>query len=804
VKISLPARLWIVAVVSLVGLLAAPVARAGDPSPAELLSHHEALKSFELTGGTAVAENLVLTRDRAQMIFNGQFYFEPPVAGGVRGAVFIGQGQFRMAVPPTSFEADSVRRMLKMEDEIVSDFRNAVFRFTDDTFEALGLSPAEGAAPSEATRLAGDFNDRVLRETGANLASRLLVSLALGEHPGLFWAQFDRGRLGKFTLLFDHQSRIPVQNFSINAGEKGLLFQHRGAVGGNDVWTAFFTEADYRAGRTPFADLYDLVDVKLYEMKVDVTDPGRWLRARVRMHIESLYDGIQVVPFALSEGLTDAESIRQKRGMKLLAARLAQGGRLGAIQEDWEGGVTLVFPRPLRQREVAVVELEIAGQFMFQSSVIPNCYFLLSNTQWYPRHGYLRRSHFDLTFRHRRHDQVASVGVRLAEREDTDERNVLMTRFRMNQPISFASFVMGRFERHTERVPLQSGGREVDVEFYSLPGSALAIKEDFVVAELQNTLNFFSVLFGEYYYPSFRAAFHPRPFGQGFPSMLLIPRTDRASKYTYSFVAHETAHQWWGNKVAWRSYRDQWLSEGFAEYSGILYTNLRQNPKAGRELLRENRDVLRYPPRTETGIAKGRLVDVGPLILGHRLQTRETLGAYYALTYFKGSLVLRMLHFLFTDPATGNGQPFFDMMSDFVARHRDGAATTESFQLVANEHFARTPIARRYNLRDLNWFFQQWVYEAHYPSYRAEYRIENHPEGGVVVNGTIFQENAPDHWFMPLPLVFTIGRDQVARGTIMALGPSTPFQIRLPQRPTKVELDPDEWVLAERTSIRGR
>ena len=39
------------------------------------------------------------------------------------------------------------------------------------------------------------------------------------------------------------------------------------------------------------------------------------------------------------------------------------------------------------------------------------------------------------------------------------------------------------------------------------------------------------------------------------------------------FISHEGAHQWWGNIVGWRSYRDQWMSEGFAEYSGILYTS---------------------------------------------------------------------------------------------------------------------------------------------------------------------------------------------------------------------------------------
>lgn len=794
-----------VAVVCLAALLAAASAAAQEQTNEEILAWYESLKSFQLTGGSALADNVVLARDRARITLNGRLYFEPPVAGGVRGAVFVGQGEFRMAVPPLSFEADSVRRMLKTEGEIVSDFKTAVFRFSDDTLEALGLTPGEGAAPPDAAKLAAEFNYRMLRETGANLASRLLVSLLLGEHPGVFWGQFDGGRLGRFSLLLDFQGRIPTQHFSINAGEKGILFQHRGAASGIDVWTAFPSERDFRTGRTAYSDLFDLVDTRLYEIQADITDPKKWLRAKVKMHLEPLYEGIRIVPLALSESLPDYDSMRSKKAMKLTGSRMADGSEgLVALQEDWEGGLALLFARPLPKGQTTVVELDVAGEFMWESSVIPNCYFLLINTEWYPRHGYLRRSAYDIAFTHRKRDQVASVGVRMAEREATDNKDLLVTRFKMDLPVSFVSFVMGRFERHTERVKLQSGGREVDVEFYSLPGSLLAIKEDFVVAELQNSLNYFSVMFGEYYYPTFRAAFHNRGFGQGFPTMLLIPRTDRASKYTYSFVAHETAHQWWGNKVAWRSYRDQWLSEGFAEYSGILYTHLRQSPKAARELLKETRDLLKYPPVTETGVGKGRLIDVGPMILGHRLSTRETLGAYQALIYNKGALVLRMLHFLFTDPNTGDGQPFFDMMADFVNRHRDGAATTDSFRTVANEHFARTPVARRFGLRNLDWFFEQWVYQAYWPSYRMEYQMQNHPEGGTLVSGTVYQENVPDNWFMPLPVVFHLGGNQAARGVIHAQGKETPFQIRLPQRPNKVELDPDEWILTERTSTRGR
>jgi len=114
-----------------------------------------------------------------------------------------------------------------------------------------------------------------------------------------------------------------------------------------------------------------------------------------------------------------------------------------------------------------------------------------------------------------------------------------------------------------------------------------------------------------------------------------------------SSLQHETSHQWWGDIVSWRSYRDQWLSEGFAQYSGILYTGLRSGPQSRDDLITEARESLSKPPVTLNGFGKGKLFEVGPIILGHRLNTTKTFGAYQALIYNKGALVLRMLPFPF-------------------------------------------------------------------------------------------------------------------------------------------------------------
>jgi hypothetical protein len=790
-------------------LLAATLLFAAAPTDAqedlsakgrELYDH---LKTTTLAGGSAEAHALVLKRDRAEMVFDGTFYFSPAVAGHVTCAVFIGEGKFRADVPPSDFEKENVKRLLGA-DAVESDFKTAVFRFTDDTFDLVGQGWHEGGASNErAEKLSSELDARVLKETGANLSSRVALSILNGEKPGFFFANFDGGKRGRFSLLLDQQNRIPVANFDLNGGEKGLIYAYQDLFIGNEIWMAFYSLDDYQRKTATYSDVNDLIDVTHYDMSLDLRDPSSRLRLDARLTAQTRAPNIRAVSFQIGESLGEYESRRLKKQLRLKSARVG-GAEVSAAQEDWEGGLTIFLPRAMQAGQTVEFEFQLEGDFMRDAEVVKDCFYPASNTDWYPRHGYLDRASFDLTFRHRKNRKVASVGQRLSEEPDPENKDLIVTRYRMEHPVPLATFALGPFERHTQMVKWDKGGDPIPVEFNSLPGSYAAIKEDFILAELDNSLRYFSVLFGKYPYPVFSAAVHPFGFGQGLPGLLMIPPADRANKHTYSFIAHETAHQWWGDVVAWRSYRDQWLSEGFAEYSGALYTGLRESIDARTDLINDMRRTLREPPMTMTGVGKGRLEDVGPLILGHRLSTSKTGGAYETLIYNKGALVLRMLHFLLTNPSSGDDKAFFDMMTDFVNRHRDGFASTDDFRAVANEHFARSPIGQKYKMRDLNWFFSQWVYQTGLPSYRVEYQIQDGPNGQAVLSGNIFQENVPQTWIMPLPLVMNFGPDKWASGTLLAYGPKTPFEIKLPMRPKKVELDPTHWVLSERTSTEAK
>jgi hypothetical protein len=768
-------------------------------TPSKELDVYKQIKAFALTGGAIDAKGLVLKKDRTQMTLDGTIYLAAQTNGQITGAVFIGDGKFALETPPSEFEKDNIKRLLGSE-VIESDFKTAIFRFTDDTAKEFG-QPRSEAVNDRAQKLAADLDPRVLRETGANISARVALSILNQEKPGFFFVSFDGGKRGHFSFVLDHQNRIPVANFNINAGEKGLVFGYSNVLSSSEVWAAFYSAQDYQNRRVEYSDANDQIDIQNYDMDIDLRDHKKRLHLLTRVTAETLVGNLRAVGLKIGEDLPDEPNWRLSKQMKVKSARIG-GTSLAFAQEDWEGGFTLFFPEALPAQAIVAIDFEIEGDFMYDSDTVNDCHYPRSNETWFPRHGYLDRATFNLTYHHPKKLKVASVGARLSEGPDPEDKDAVIEKYQMPLPIPLVTFALGPFERHPDTIKWEKGGTS-PLEFNSISGDQRAIKEDFILAELNNSVRYFTTLFGDYPYPSFAGAFHPFNFGQGFPSLLMIPPADRANKRTYQFIAHETAHQWWGGIVAWRSYRDQWLSEGFAEYSGILYTGLRDSQSGKNELLGELRESLRQPPYTTTGVGKGRLVDVGPIILGHRLSTKKTFGAYQTLIYNKGALVLRMLHFMLSDPATGEGKPFFDMMSDFVTRYRNKTASTDDFRTVVNEHFSRTPISKKYGMPDLNWLFREMVYQTALPSYELEYQIADQPDGKVLVSGTVIQQNTPADWVMVLPLRFQFGNKQQGMGTVLAQGPSTPFQIRLPVRPQKVELDPDHWIVADHMSTKG-
>src|SRR3989449_7177428 len=133
-----------------------------------------------------------------------------------------------------------------------------------------------------------------------------------------------------------------------------------------------------------------------------------------------------------------------------------------------------------------------------------------------------------------------------------------------------------------------------------------AALEKTISIETANTLRVFQNYFGPFPYKQLVVTNIIGSYGQGWPGLLylgwftFLDSTQRNALgiknqvgLTDFFRGHESSHQWWGHRVGWKSYHDQWLSEGFAEFSGLLYVQFRQNPKEFLTQLRKEKELLK-------------------------------------------------------------------------------------------------------------------------------------------------------------------------------------------------------------------
>src|SRR5262249_37947195 len=160
---------------------------------------------------------------------------------------------------------------------------------------------------------------------------------------------FDGGKRGRFSMVLDYQNRIPVANFEINAGEKGLIWSYNTDLYGPEVWLAFYSQEDYQRGTVTYSDANDPIAVKSNHMDIDLRNQKDRVKLNVRLVAEPYQPNVRAVSFRVGEDLGEYENQRLKKQMRVLSVRRG-GVELPAVQENWEGGFTVFLPEPLKAR----------------------------------------------------------------------------------------------------------------------------------------------------------------------------------------------------------------------------------------------------------------------------------------------------------------------------------------------------------------------------------------------------------------------------------------------------------------------
>ena len=228
------------------------------------------------------------------------------------------------------------------------------------------------------------------------------------------------------------------------------------------------------------------------------------------------------------------------------------------------------------------------------------------------------------------------------------------------------------------------------------------------------------------------------------------------------FLAHELAHQWFGQAVGWKNYHEQWLSEGFAQYFAALFAKEKRGENAFRDVLRQFR---RWAIEDS---------DQGPVYLGYRLgHIKGESRVFRALVYNKGAAVLHMLRRLIGDEA------FFRGVKNFYAENRFKKAGTDDLRQAME----------RASGRDLNRFFERWIYDNGIPRLRYSAAVE----GSEVM---VRFEQAGDIYDVPVTIAVTYTDNKTSEFVVIVNDALNVAQFATTGTVRSVEVNPDGAAVA--------
>ncbi|HYM76686.1 MAG TPA: M1 family aminopeptidase [Candidatus Dormibacteraeota bacterium] len=767
----------------------APTGPNSDPT-------YQALRNLTLSGESVSVTNLDLKRDAGTFhLHSGTVCFVAPVNGKVTGAVFSGDGNFVLD-PPLGVERKSLNLLTK-QSEFSERFEQLVLRFTDSTYDEIKKAGAPATGACDAGPLK-DSQHTMRHKLKDNLDARILQDI-LGTQPGGLFVAFVHGKNYNGQELYVIDPHGVHIGFPVAPEEVEFMTYDENKYG---CWAAFHLSQEYKDGTASGNQNNWWAAIDHQELDTQIEKNGN-LTGKAVTSFSAASNGVRVVPFNLFHTL------------RVQSVTGGNGQPLAFIQEDKNDDAQffVILPQPLAAGEKFTITTVYGGKEAVTNEGGDN-YYPVARVNWYPNSGdntFGNHATYDMKFHVPKGMKMAVTGTPTEnnEKEGTSHwvseapqvvAGFNFGRFKVEEAkltkpeylvqsyanVDPPSWVRGAQQAANSDLPIE-GGSHIGEEGVALGTMNTTVLNKKALAESELAVQIYTDYFGPSLFKQLEVTQQTADdYGQAWPGLVYLPITyffDTTTRHSlinmirhrcpscfmhgddpygyFKVVApHEVAHQWWGHTVSWGSYRDQWMSEGFADASASIYLQAVYSKEPQKVAAFWHDELQILTERNKDGF---RAIDVGPLTMGYRLNnSRAGFDITRDLIYPKGAYVLHMIRMMMRDRQKGD-QPFKEAMQDFVKTYAGKAATTEDFKAMIEKHM--TPEMDLEGNHKMDWFFNEYVYGTQLPTYKLDSSFDIGADGDVILNLKVTESGVDDKFRMLVPVYL-----ELAEGNIAFLG----------------------------------
>ncbi|MGA2251325.1 M1 family aminopeptidase [Terracidiphilus sp.] len=741
-------------------------------------AYYQQLRNL-LPGGEVIAvHHLELKRDAAVFTFeSGDIAFYGEVNGKVTGAVFRGQGHLHLT-PPTLEERHNLR-ILSHAEEFDEDFDQVVMRFTDKTAAELHQAGAgKGGDSKPLIQSAMELHTFQRLKLFENIDLRLLEDVLSPADGGFFLAAM-------------HGKKNPHLIFTLDPdGARHVAPEEVSLMALNDWGETYLCAFSAGEGHAHARSRSDSGAYRIDREDLDTTiEKNGFLTGMATLHVVALQDGVAAARLSLFPTL-------RVSNVAALGSTGTSGEPMDYVQEKKEEDADfgVILPHALKKGEDVSIRITYGGKDVVTNEGNAN-YYPTARESWYPNaaRGLGDYATYHMLFHVPKGLNLIATGTRVNE---TSDGKITTSEWKTDVPLPVVGFNLGRFTMKEGVLPGKLGDNltidayanttppdefaklsEANLGNFNAPGMLpQQLSEGEVAAQIYT--NYFGPL------PFAKVALTQQfacDYGQSWPMLVYLPICGFLDSTQQHFMglhpedmywkvvtAHEVAHQWWGQTVGFRSYRDQWMSEGFADASAAMFLQgTRTKNNDFRDFWKEQRKLI-----TEKNAQGFRPIDVGPVTMGFRLATEKTgWNVYQNLVYPKGAYILHMIRMMMWQPKDGDAR-FMEMMHDFVSTYRLQVATTEDFKAIVEKHM--TQQMDMDGTHTMDWFFRQYVYGTDLPVYHFESQTTAAENGNVSLHIKLVQSGVPDNFRSIVPIYLELQDGKVSQlGSVRMNGDTT-------------------------------